>query len=61
MPNEYRFTRHALQRMQERKITKEQIEKAFWCGKRSPVEKGMMYSEDNVSVIIFNFCIITVY
>lgn len=61
MPNGYSFTSHALQRMSERDITEKDVARVFWCGNRYKADDGYRYSDDQLSVIIKDLVVLTVY
>lgn len=61
MPAGYYFTRHARQQMCTRNISEDAVERVFWCGNRLKADDGYCYTDGQVSVIIKDFCVLTVY
>jgi len=60
MPNCYYISPHAQEKMEERNFTKEEIDRAFWCGRKTSKGDTTEYVFRDLCVVIRDLTIITV-
>jgi hypothetical protein len=59
MPSCYYLSAHAQKQMRERNFTKDEIDRAFWCGQKVKNGTTTEYILNDLCVIIRDFTIIT--